>query len=72
MSELEVKCLPQNLPEFIEVDLAEVNVGQIIHIGDIKLPAGVESVQLSHGAEHNLPVVSVLAPRGGAGDSAEG
>jgi large subunit ribosomal protein L25 len=68
MTELEVKCLPQNLPEFIEVDLAAMNVGQVLHISDLKLPAGVESVQLSQGAEHDLPVVSVNAPRGGAAE----
>ncbi len=68
MTELEVRCLPQNLPEFIEVDLGEMTVGQILHISDLKLPAAVESVQLSHGAEHDLPVVSVLAPRGGASE----
>ena len=72
MSELEVKCLPQNLPEFLEIDLAELTVGAIVHISDLKLPAGVESVQLSHGPEHDLPVVSVLAPRGGAEESSEG
>jgi large subunit ribosomal protein L25 len=66
MSDLEVKCLPGNLPEFIEVDLAEIKVGEILHISNLKLPAGVESVQLSHGADHDLPVVSVLAPRGGS------
>jgi large subunit ribosomal protein L25 len=66
ISELEVKCLPKDLPEFIEVDLADVKVGDILHISDVKLPKGVESVQLSHGADHDLPVVSVLAPRGGA------
>ena len=73
MSELEVKCLPQNLPEFLEVDLAELTVGAIVHISDLKLPAGVESVQLSHGAEHDLPVVSVATPRGAASEeSSEG
>ncbi len=66
ISELEVRCLPKDLPEFIAVDLAEVAVGEIIHISQLTLPAGVESVQLAHGADHDLPVVSVLAPRGGA------
>jgi large subunit ribosomal protein L25 len=43
LTELEIICLPKDLPEFIEIDLAEVNVGQIIHISDVKLPQGVES-----------------------------
>jgi large subunit ribosomal protein L25 len=66
ISELEIRCLPSNLPEAIEVDLTDLNLGEIIHISELTLPAGVESVQLSHGADHDLPVVSVLAPRGGA------
>ena len=72
ISELEVRCLPSNLPEFIEVDLTDLKVGQIVHISELKLPAGVESVQLSHGHDHDLPVVSVLAPRGGAEETTEG
>jgi large subunit ribosomal protein L25 len=67
MTELEVKCLPQDLPDYIEVDLINLDIGDILHITDLKLPAGVESVQLAQGAaEHNQPVVSVLAPRGGS------
>ena len=61
MNELEVSCLAADLPEFIEVDLAAVEVGQVIHISDLKLPKGVESVELSHGADHDLPVVTVNA-----------
>ncbi len=73
MTELEVKCLPKDLPEFIEIDLGEMQVGDILHIADLKLPAGVESVQLAMGAEHNQPVVSIHAPRGGAAsDDSEG
>jgi large subunit ribosomal protein L25 len=67
-TDIEVRCLPNDLPEFIEVDMSEVDVGQIIHLSDIKLPANVESVQLSHGADHDQGVVSVTAPRGGASD----
>ena len=46
ISEVEVSCLPKDLPEFIEVDLAKVDVGQIVHLSDLKLPKGVELVQL--------------------------
>jgi large subunit ribosomal protein L25 len=66
MNELEISCLAADLPEFIEVDLAAVAVEQIVHISDIKLPKGVESVALSHGADHDLPVVAVHAPKGAA------
>jgi large subunit ribosomal protein L25 len=69
MVELEVSCLPDDLPEFIEVDMLKVALGDILHISDIVLPAGVESVALSHGEDHDLPVVSLSAPKGS--DAAE-
>ena len=65
MTQLEVSCLAANLPEYIEVDLLDVDVGQILHISDLKLPKGVESVALNHGADHDLPVVSVNKAKGG-------
>ncbi|MDB6062601.1 MAG: rplY [Verrucomicrobiaceae bacterium] len=71
ISEIEVRCLPQNLPEFIEVDLADVHVGEILHISQLNLPANVESVELSHGAAHDHAVVSVALPRGASGDDVE-
>jgi len=64
MNELEVSCLAADLPEYIEVDLAQVMVGQIVHISDLKLPPGVESVALTHGADHDSAVVSVHAAKG--------
>ena len=51
MTELEVRCLPADLPEYFEVDLAEVNLGQTIHLGDLKLPDRVESYTLVHGGD---------------------
>ena len=59
MTELEIMCLPADLPEYLEVDLAEVELGQTLHISDIKLPKGVESVALSHGDDHDLPIAAV-------------
>lgn len=66
LTELEISCLPSNLPEYIEVDMAEAELGTIVHISDLALPEGVESVALSHGADHDNPVASVVAPKGGA------
>lgn len=63
MTELEVSCLPADLPEFIEVDMAEVEVDQVVHISDIKLPEGVESVALSHGEEHDQPIAAIHIPK---------
>ncbi len=65
MTELEIQCLPADLPEYIEVDMAEIAIGQILHISDLKLPAGVESVALSHGEDHDLPVATVNKKKGG-------
>src|SRR5690606_4466970 len=67
--QLEITCLPANLPEFIEVDVADMEVGQILHISDLKLPKGVTSVALSHGADHDLAVVTMLKPKGGSDES---
>ena len=61
MTDVEVSCLPGVLPEFIEIDLANVDLGDTLHLSDLKLPVGVEIVVLTHGDEHNLPVVSVLS-----------
>jgi len=61
IAEVEVSCLPANLPEFIEVDLAKVELGQIVHLSDLKLPKGVELVQLAHG--NDLAVANIHASR---------
>jgi len=59
MTELDIMCLPADLPEYLEVDMAEVEIGQTLHISDIKLPKGVESVALSHGEDHDLQIAAV-------------
>ncbi|GLR70414.1 50S ribosomal protein L25/general stress protein Ctc [Agaribacter marinus] len=69
VNDIEVTCLPKDLPEFIEVDLAEVALGQTLHLSDITLPSGVESVELSKGEDHDLAVVTVKAAKGGAAES---
>ena len=74
MTEIEVSCLPKDIPEFIEVDMANVEVGAIVHLSDLTLPKGVTSVALSLGADHDLAVASVTPPKGGAaasGDSSD-
>ncbi|OJF67717.1 50S ribosomal protein L25/general stress protein Ctc [Alteromonas sp. V450] len=60
VTEIEVTCLPKNLPEFIEVDMAAVEMGQTLHLSDLTLPAGVASVELAKNDEaHDLAVVTV-------------
>jgi len=61
LAEVEVTCLPANLPEFIEVDLANVEIGQIVHLSDLKLPQGVELTALSHG--NDLAVANIHSSR---------
>ncbi len=63
MTELDIQCLPKDLPEYLEVDMAEIELGQTVHISDIKLPKGVESVALSQGEDHDLPVATVNKPK---------
>jgi|TARA_R110001606_G_scaffold399215_1_gene582239 large subunit ribosomal protein L25 len=63
MTEVEVHCLPKDLPEFIEVDMAEVELNGTVHLSDLKLPKGVSLTALSQGADHDLPVANIHAPR---------
>ena len=63
MNELEISCLPADLPEYIEVDLAEVNLGETLHVSDLKLPDAVELYALQHGGDASSPVVSVNLPK---------
>ena len=57
LNEVEVSCLPKDLPEFIEIDLSALKVGDIVHLSDIKLPKGVELPELKLGKEHDVAVV---------------
>jgi large subunit ribosomal protein L25 len=57
LNEIEVLCLPRDLPEFIEIDLSELSVGDIIHMSDLKLPNGVSLPALKLGKKHDLAVV---------------
>ncbi|PIQ36753.1 MAG: 50S ribosomal protein L25/general stress protein Ctc [Lysobacterales bacterium CG17_big_fil_post_rev_8_21_14_2_50_64_11] len=63
MTELEVSCLPKDLPEFIAVDLANLALGDIIHLSELVLPAGVEVAALKLGKEHDVAVVSARHAR---------
>ncbi len=68
LTEVEVLCLPGDLPEFIVVDMGQLTVGDSIHLSQMTVPAGIEFAALHSGAD---PVVaSVVAPKGGAVDEA--
>ncbi|WP_417661422.1 50S ribosomal protein L25/general stress protein Ctc [Pseudomonas sp.] len=60
-TEVEISVLPRNLPEFIEVDMAKIEVGQTLHLSDLVLPKGVELVALAH--DNDLAVANAHMPR---------
>jgi large subunit ribosomal protein L25 len=64
MNDIEVSCMPKDLPEYIEIDLQNVEMGQTIHLSDVKFPKGVQSVELGKGEEHDLAVVTVKTAKG--------
>jgi len=66
LTEVDVICLPDALPEFIEVDLGKMEAGQSLHLSDLKLPAGVELSALARGDDHG--VVNIIV-RGGGGEA---
>ncbi|RLQ21392.1 50S ribosomal protein L25/general stress protein Ctc [Seongchinamella sediminis] len=65
-TDIEVSCLPGDIPEYIEVDMKDVVTGQIVHLSEVTLPEGVTSVALALGEDHDLAIASVIAPRGAA------
>ena len=67
LAEVEVSCLPANLPEYIEVDMAEVESGSSVHLSDLVIGEGVSIVALALGEDRDIPVASVTAKRGGGG-----
>ncbi|RJE78341.1 50S ribosomal protein L25 [Pseudoalteromonas citrea] len=71
VTEIEITCLPAALPEFIEIDVAALEVGVTLHLSDVTLPAGVTSVELAKGAGHDQAVVTLNAPKGAASEEAE-
>lgn len=81
MTEVEISCLPKDLPEFIEVDVSNLGMDETVHLTDLKLPKGVSLTALSHGQEEHLqegersvydqPVASIHKPRAAAVDDAE-
>jgi len=74
VTDVEVICAARDLPEFIEVDVASLEMGAMLHLSDLKLPEGVSLVALSHGdtEEYDVPVVSIHIARSGAMEDEEG
>ncbi|MEQ1814911.1 MAG: 50S ribosomal protein L25/general stress protein Ctc [Nitrosomonas sp.] len=61
LTEVDISCLPDDLPEFISVDLAELTAGHTLHLSDLVLPKGVETIALAKG--DNSPVATIVIPR---------
>ena len=70
-TDIEVQCLPKDLPEYLEVDMLEVELGGIVHLSDITLPEGVISTALEQGEEYDLTIASVVAPRAAKEEAAD-
>jgi len=63
LNEVEVTCLPGDLPESIRVDMSKLKVGGSVHLSELKLPKGVEIVALTQGADHDAQVAAIEATR---------
>lgn len=63
LSDIEIVCLPGDLPEYIEVDLAELKAGEAVHLSDLKLPEGVKSTELEQGEGHDHAIASIFVPK---------
>ena len=81
LTEVAVECLPKDLPEYIEVDISALDVGESIHLSEIAVPEGVTLTELARGEDHDLSVVSIHTRRAveepteapaAEGESAEG
>ena len=66
LNEVEVSCLPKDLPEFVEVDLSNMAAGHSMHLSEVTLPAGVEFVSMTHGIDQ--AIAACVIPRGMAED----
>ena len=70
ITSVEVACRPRNLPEYIEVDLGALEIGETIHLSDLKLPEGVELVALQS-EDHDLSVANIVRPSGPSEETGE-
>ena len=57
--DLEISCLPQNLPEYIEVDMSTMDIGDSLHLSELVMPAGVTLLAIAQDPEHDQPVVAI-------------
>ena len=68
LNDIEIRCLPADLPEFVEVDLSQISIGHSIHVRDLPLPKGVE---LALGGNENPTVASAQIPKAAIAEEEE-
>ncbi|MEJ2317344.1 MAG: 50S ribosomal protein L25/general stress protein Ctc [Gammaproteobacteria bacterium] len=71
MTEVEISCLPANLPEYIEIDCGGLELGDSIHLSELSLPEGVEIPVLALGEDYDSAVVTIVASRAAKSDEEE-
>ena len=63
MSEIEIVCLPKDLPEYIEIDLMGMDIGDSFHLNQVEFPEGVKSYDAEHGGDAEATIASIYLPR---------
>ena len=71
VNDLDITCLPKDLPEFIEVDLKDLQAGHSIHVSGMKLPAGVESTKLNKGDDITVATIVMTRAMSAEDEAAE-
>jgi len=71
-SEVEVSCLPSNMPDFLELDVADLKLGESLHLSNLKVPEGVEIVALTHGEDHDMGIAAIHKTRDSSAEDEEG
>ena len=69
--EVEMECLPKNIPSFIEVDLSEMHLNDVLHLSDLKLPEGVEVLALKQGEDHDTAIAGIHVRKAAASTEGE-
>jgi large subunit ribosomal protein L25 len=69
-TEVEIECLPKNLPEYIAVDISGMEIGDTLHLSDLQVPEGVTLLELARGEDHDQSVVTMHAKRVAAEEEA--
>ena len=63
MQDVEISCLPKDLPEFLQLDITALGMDEVLNLSDISSPEGVEITDLTHGEPNDRPVVAIHRPR---------